>query len=93
MNGDYYNSEMVSRLIERYCDEHGITEADYAALVGLHPGSLSRIKAGKMCSQEVLAKVATLGKVSVRDLYNEAPEKARQEIFDAGRAKNLPVCV
>jgi transcriptional regulator with XRE-family HTH domain len=93
MNSEYYDHNLASRLIERYCEEHGIKESEYADLLDVHPGSLSRIKAGKMASPQVLAKIAALGKVSVRDLINEAPESAKAELFTAGRKKSLPVCV
>lgn len=93
MNSEFYNHELVSTLIERYCDEHNIKEGDYAALIEVHPASLSRIKAGKMCSPEILAKIAALGKMSLGDLMRPAPETSRNQLFQVGKSKNLPVCV
>lgn len=93
MTGELYDYATVSNLIERYCQDHGIKEADYAALIDVHPGSLSRIKAGKMCSPEILAKVAALSHIPVGQLIHDAPDGIREQLFAAGKAKNIPVCI
>lgn len=93
MNCAFYDHILAGTLIERYCAAHNIKEQDYAALIGVHPASLSRIKAGKACSPEVLAKIAALGKTSLRSLVKESPESIKTELFATGREKNIPVCV
>lgn len=76
VNRELYNPDRVAELIKNYCELHDINEADYAALIGVHPGSLSRIKAGKMCSPETLARIAALGQVGLHSLIYDNPVAA-----------------
>lgn len=93
MTGELYDSDHVAKLIETYCEQHRIDEADFAVLVGVHPAHLSRIKKGKMCSPEILAKIAALGAVSLRELIRDIPERFKQELCEKGRLKGLPVSI
>jgi hypothetical protein len=80
MNGEFYDYTRVAKLIEEYCEDHSIKEADYAALIEVHPGSLSRIKAGKMCSPETLARIAALSGVGLRSLISDRPLPVRRDL-------------
>lgn len=93
MTNEFYNEAKVVKIIADYCAEYGIGENDFADLIQVHPTHLSRIKAGKMCSEEALCKIAALGKVQMTDLLREIPARIKTEIISAGRSKNLPVFV
>lgn len=93
MKGDFYDSDEVTNIIESYCQAHNINEADFAELVGIHPTSLSRIKAGKHCSPENLQKIAALGKKDLSDLVRAVPDNVKQAIQLSGANNNLPACV
>ena len=93
MNREFYNHEKVADIIENYCYEHRIKEAVFAQLIGVHPSHLPRIKKGEMCSIDVLGKIAALGKMQLRDLVNDTPERLKQELFSIGQQKIIAVCV
>lgn len=93
MNGDFYNFGLVSDLITAYCKQNDLNESDYATLIGVQPPSLSRIKAGKGCSPETLAKIAALGGISIRELMTEEPAGVKEQLYAAGQANGLPVSV
>lgn len=84
MNGEFYDSQKASDLIKDYCKTHDINQADYAAIVDVKPESLSRIKAGKGCSIETLAKIATLSGVPLNALLKDVPDSVRDELVAGG---------
>ena len=84
MNKDFYDYKKVSELVVEYCREHGINQSDYAILIEVKPESLSRIKAGKGCSIETLAKIAVLAGTSLKDLLRDAPLSVRTDVIAAG---------
>lgn len=67
-------------MVENYCRARSITQADFAKVIDVKPGSLSRIKAGKGCSIETLAKIAALSNSDLKDLLYEIPERVRSEM-------------
>lgn len=84
MNGEFYDFAKASDLIKEYCKSNDITQADYAAIVDVKPESLSRIKAGKGCSIETLAKIAALSGVPLNDLLREVPESVIEGLRASG---------
>lgn len=93
MNAEFYDHQKVKKIIEDYCYEQRINEADFAELIGVHAGHLTRIKKGEMVSHDSLAKIATLGKVQLKDLILDTPERLKKELVQIGQQKNIPVCV
>lgn len=93
MNGEFYDQEKVTEIIESYCYEHRITEATFAKLIGVHPAHLPRIKKGEMASTECLGKIAVLGQIEFKDLILNTPERFKIELVESGLKKNIPVCI
>jgi hypothetical protein len=75
-SANFYDHNKVSALIEGYCKENNINQGRFAVLVGRHETHISRVKAGKMASMEVLAKIASLCKVPLQDLIITPQEKS-----------------
>ena len=93
MNKDQYKNEKVGEIIQTYCAEHKINESDFAALLGIHPASLPRIKSGETCDYKMLSKIALLGKTEIAELLRSIPDSLKQEIILSGNEKGLPVYV
>lgn len=93
MNAEFYDHIKVKKIVENYCREHRISEADFAALLDVHSGHLPRIKKGEMCSVEILGKIAALGRIPLKDLILDTPERLKKELSDIGSQKNIAVSV
>ncbi len=91
MNSEFFYPEKVSQIIQDYCYEFRITEADFAELLGIHPAHLPRIKKGTMGSIDVLAKIAALGKVPLQQLIKDTPDRLKDELIEIGNKKNISV--
>lgn len=90
MNREHYKPETVQKIVADYCSRNGITEAEFAVLIGIHPGSLPRIKSGEMCSEDNLFKISRLGGVPMSELLQSTPSRIEDEINAALKQKNLP---
>lgn len=93
MNAEFYNAEKVKTIIEDYCYEHRIKESQFAELIDVHPAHLPRIKKGEMASMDSLGKIAALGKIQLKDLMNDTPDRLKKELFDIGQEKNISVSI
>jgi hypothetical protein len=93
MNAEFYNHQRVKEIIEGYCYKHRITEAKFAELIDVHPAHLPRIKKGEMASLDALGKIAALGKIQLKELILDTPDRLKQELFTVGRQKNIVVFV
>lgn len=93
MNGEFYNHKKVAEIVEQYCYEHRMSESDFADLLGVHSAHLPRIKGGKMCSYEILCKIAALGKIEISELLRAVPDSLKREMIQIGSQKNIPVFV
>ena len=54
MTGEHYKNEMI----EEKRKEAGLTQAQLAEKVNVHPLTIIRVEAGKVCSFELLYKIA-----------------------------------
>lgn len=93
MNSEFYDHVKAKEIIKSYCRKEGINEADLAAVIGIQPASLSRIKAGKGCSVEVLAKIAVLGGVSIKELLFDTSSSAIRQMRDQAAKSNLSLTI
>lgn len=85
----FYDNLELSECIKTFCDQNKINEADFAELVGIHPTTLSRIKAGKHCSPRNLQKLTAFLGESTKRFIKDVDEPTKREIEAALNSTKL----